>query len=432
MTLAAAPAHGGPGMVLDLPPLDLPFNADGGLPLRDPSMQQSLALQADLTHALHFALGQLLRQGDRDAPPWYGRLAIAAVDVIAAVRFPLNTGGWLHEEWHRAVMTHRDVHSRNGFYDFDYDGPVPADQVSDEALGRFKREHPAEHVRMSAAGHEAHMVFLGRLERDRFFHRVRAWNRASMWFQVLAAGMALSAARDANEADYIEKFGDEPEWTDVSRRDFAGRDALAWVYDLHRPDEPYEMRGTHPSGIGIDRYRFVDDLTPQEKRYLDRTARLSFLNLVNPMLFGFDRFSWRDLQWNANLRHTLASFGNAIDLNLYLQTRTTGLVTTLHLQETPEKIFPGLSAELIGWQPGGWQWLALSPRLSLWQQPERQRFDSRRGVWGGMVQVEGAVALPHQLELYAVTGGKTDGWVAGEVQLEAGWFARSGLRWWLF
>lgn len=51
----------------------------------------------------------------------------------------------------------------------------------------------------------------------------------------------------------------------VSVRDFTGHDFVAWVYDLHRPDEPYGARGIHPSGVGIDRYRKSAQLTPDER-----------------------------------------------------------------------------------------------------------------------------------------------------------------------
>ena len=37
----------------------------------------------------------------------------------------------------------------------------------------------------------------------------------------------------------------------IAKRDFVGLDCNAWVYDLFRPNEPYELRGIHPIGNWI-------------------------------------------------------------------------------------------------------------------------------------------------------------------------------------
>jgi hypothetical protein len=95
------------------------------------------------------------------------------------------------------------------------------------------------------------------------------------------------------------------------------RGSIGWVYDLFRPDEPYEDRGIHPSGIGIDRYRSESDFTPQERRYLRTQARLSFLNFADPNLLGLYQFDVGEydglpLSFNASLQHLMAPFGYAM------------------------------------------------------------------------------------------------------------------------
>ena len=95
----------------------------------------------------------------------------------------------------------------------------------------------------------------------------------------------------------------------VKVRDFVGHDFTSWVYDLHRPDEPYAARGAHPSGVGYDRYRGPDDLTAGEKRYLDHMGRLQLLNFLDPNLVG-----WRGVGVSASgaRRTVLAGFTSPI------------------------------------------------------------------------------------------------------------------------
>ena len=57
---------------------------------------------------------------------------------------------------------------------------------------------------------------------------------------------------------------------------------------MQRPDEPFEDRGVHPYGEGIDRYRSLEDLSDSEINYQE--ACHHFLNLLNPHFFGINGY----------------------------------------------------------------------------------------------------------------------------------------------
>ena len=83
-------------------------------------------------------------------------------------------------------------------------------------------------------------------------------------------------------ADATTKEENDKEGADVPRRDFTGLDCDGWTYDMFRPDEPYAARGTHPSGIGIDRYRGYSQLSPAEQRFTRKQFWMSLLNAADP------------------------------------------------------------------------------------------------------------------------------------------------------
>ena len=88
----------------EVPVIDLPYNAAHGV--RAPSMQQSLALTADVYDASHVGLEEAF--GERKK---LGRTAIALFDFLTVSVAPLPlTDAWVHEEciarcWGAAAST---------------------------------------------------------------------------------------------------------------------------------------------------------------------------------------------------------------------------------------------------------------------------------------------------------------------------------------
>ena len=392
----ASPPPPEPRFSLDFSAVDAPFLAENGL-LTFPSMEQSLELSNDFYKLGHWGL--LSAWGDETiARRVLGGISVAAFDVFS-IWLPGGMG-WLHEEWHRAVMSRRDVESFNDIYKFDIGSELIAvSHVLDEDLVRFKAEHPAEFVRLPAAGMEAEAEQNFALERENFFRDSRLFIQPLLAINYVSIALYMRTCA-STEADASTDESNIADGADVAKRDFTGLDCDGWVYDLHRPREPYADRGVHPSGVGIDRYRRFSDLTATERSFLRLQAGLSLLNFVDPQLFGLRRFSVSDpfgggeLHFNASLRHHLTSFGYTVDLNVLLQRSPYDLVFIIHNYLNDQLYLPGVELELSRFPLAlGGAILHVSPRLLLWLQPRAQEFFTSAVRPGALAGLKTSYAL---------------------------------------
>jgi hypothetical protein len=394
-----------------------------------PAMQQSLMWTKgtySLAHAgLLSAVEPWSQKGASPRRAWW----ILVLADLVLTRVPLGDA-WLHEEWHRAVMSRRGIESYNGVYDFDvFADTIPVRKVRDEDLIRLKRDHPAEMVRLSSAGFEAQIALNLEFDRDRFYRGTRAGTVVTQWSQTLntVAYVLVSAYDSEDRTDAIVRG----EGTDVAERDFTGLDPVGWVYDLHRPDEPYEDRGRHPSGVGIDRYRTESDLTPAERRVLRTQAWLSLVNLADPNLYGFYGFAvaggGAPGRFNASVQHLLAPFGYTIRSNWFLSTGRFDWFAQADAYVSDSLVRPGLAVELVRFELPAIG-LRVSPGVRGWIQPEDQRYFADSGDWGGAAKLRLHVPLGGPLELFVEGSVKSDGWIAGDVFLDRSANAVVGLE----
>ncbi|MBI4538917.1 MAG: hypothetical protein HY704_05325 [Gemmatimonadetes bacterium] len=424
-TAGHAPAPAALPLRLDLPVLDAPYNLAHGV--RVPSMRQSLSLSAGFYEASHRAIREAWGKG--------GRLMASSVVLFdyLATYLPLGDS-WLHEEYHRAVMGNRGIDSHNDVYNFKIGAEaIAVSHVKDEDLARLKRQHPAEQVRLSAAGLEGGYRLLQELEKNGFFRGTTAPHLPLLWL-VRANSAAYVFSGHTNRANKLADEAARAEGAAVEVRDFAGHDFTAWVYDLHRADEPYEARGIHPSGVGIDRYIKAADLTREERDFLELQGWLQLLNFVDPNLIGLRGFAARKaldgrrLAFNLSLGHLLTSFGYTLDANVFLRQGRVNLFVVLHGYANGARRFPGIDAALLEYPVTiGGRSLALSPRAALWLQPEQQRFRSTRAVAGGLAALRVDHPLSQRLGSFIEVEGKTAGWVAGTVDLASNVSVRLGV-----
>lgn len=421
---ATAWSAGPAPLELDLPLLDLPYNTSAGYTA--PSMRQALLITKDFYQYAHHALGARF-----ESRPVAQTWAIIGFDFLFTWLPPGDS--WLHEEWHRAVLGRYGIDSYNEVYELPLLAEtIAVSHVRDADLEELKRDHPADFVRLSAAGLEAQIEFVTALEKDAFFAHVRNRNGFLMWVNLVNAVGYLDtcAGPEANELT-AEAYRDEG--ARISARDFTGLDCNAWVYDLFRPDEPYAARGTHPSGVGYDRYIDWDDLTARERDYLKRQRNLALLNFFDPFLFGArDGFYTHDWHWNANLRHFLTASGYATDANLFLSGAALDALVTLRIYRNYNHAFPGLSIE---WRRLPLRLGDLPTRFSLvtalWQQPEDQDFYTADAAPGGQLALRADHPLRTPWGAYAEVDRKTSGWVPGNVYLDDNTSVRLGItaRW---
>ena len=412
---------------LDFTIVDAPYNVAEGL--RGPSMRQALDLSVAAYEVSHAAIEKAFGRRKR-----LGRAAVALFDIASTVEVALPlTSVWVHEEFHRAVMGRRGVNSFDDVYRLDIDAAwIAVSHVKDDDIVRLKRDHPAEWVRTQSAGIEGELRLVGELERRRFFGQSRAWHLPLYWLTKLGTfGYVASGTWSDADADVDKANRDDG--ANVKRRDFTGHDLLGWTYDLHRPGEPYTARGIHPSGVGIDRYVKLADLTDEERRYLKRQGRLQLLNFVDPFLFGLNGGiavgpADSPTRVNAGLSHYLTSFGHTIDANIFVRRGDTKLVVVAHAYANDGAVFPGVEGEWLDVPVAiGSRNLSVSPRLAVWLQPERQQFRTTRADAGGLAALRVRAGLSPRLGMFTDLEAKTAGWVAGAPYLDANATIRVGV-----
>ncbi len=408
---------------LAFPLADFPFNTEDGYSF--PSMGQSLNLCKITAQVSHSIVFDSVSAADIPLGRYVPYLLTAVFDYFY---FYLPPGyAWVHEEWHRAVMTRRGIRSFNDVYNFDFFAEsIAVSHVTDDDLVMLKRNHPAETVRLSAAGYEADIELVLAMRRDSFFYeRPLRYDLISWWMNLLNSAAYIDLCT-SSEADRLTDEANREDGADVSRRDFTGLDFTAWVYDLFRPDEPYEARGVHPSGIGIDRYIRNSDLTDEEKRYLKLQRNLSLLNFISPQMFGIERFSLSNpisgqrLLFNFAVTHHLTCFGYDVSLHAFFREGDVNASFTYHHYSNDEGAFPGIESSLtrVPLALGSVRAFA-GVTGALWLQPRGLGFRDGERKPGGLARASLSFPLAERMEIFFQGEVKSEGWVAGIVYLES-------------
>jgi len=204
-------------------------------------------------------------------------------------------------------------------------------------------------------------------------------------------------------------------------RDFTGHDWTSWVYDLFLPDEPYNERGTHASGIGIDRYRKTSDLSPEMMNYVKKQVWWSLANIVSPMMLGFRSLPLgnTDIRWNFTFRHFLTSFGADLSFNVFLNTDNYNFAVVYHSYQNYENYFPAMEIEMIDFPISIKDFrIKFSPRVILGIQPKDQNFFTSEVEFFGLIGSRFDFQITRNWLPYLEVVAKTDGWVAGNEFLE--------------
>lgn len=392
-----------------------------------PSLGQAQALTQDYYLGLHRGIAELFgTESSPTANPLEG-FALIAVDYLSSVS-PLGQT-WLHEEAHRSVLNQFGISSHNGVYDASLgDSVIPVDEVRDSDLIRLKRDHPADFVRLSTAGMEAESQFALNLEKAQFFDRALPRQR----FLILLSHLGPISYRtfcDSRGGDDATREDLLTEGPEMEKRDFTGYDCVSDVYDLFRPEEPYEARGPHPSGTGIARYRSRDDLTATEKEYLRRMAIYSWANLIDPFWFPFTHWEWGDKHWAATLRHHLTPFGHSFEQNIFVKDADapSGGQLFIARQYSNQKFtLPGIEWQCFrcqSWSGGR----SLDVRSALWLQPKSLLYRSSRAQPGGYLALQLQQDLYEHTRAFAEVMTKTRGWMADEIDLAPATHLRVGV-----
>ena len=132
------------GLYLEVPLFDIPYQiyatkTTGNFftSYVNPSMKQSLAMSNNLYGSAHWGINKLTKTKSEFTDILFRNLAAAGFDLFTFYT-PLGIG-WLHEEYHRAVMTRRKINSFNDMNTFPFgQSLVYVRKVTDENLNLEK------------------------------------------------------------------------------------------------------------------------------------------------------------------------------------------------------------------------------------------------------------------------------------------------------
>lgn len=424
------------GLILDFPLIDLPYqsyatNTRGNFfaGYANPSMQQSLAMSNNLYSSAHYGIKKMVKTKNEFLRILYNYCIATGFDIFT---FYVPFGyGWLHEEYHRAVMTRREINSFNDMNTFPFgQATVSVRKVKDEDLIRLSDVHTYDFIRLQTAGLEGQYHQIQTLQKNDFYYNQDLPHAPFYWLSTMSN---IFYVRNSGNAEVFDKLIDESnenEGSDISKRDFTGSDFTTWVNALFNPDRPYEDRGVHPSGVGINRYIKPSELSDEELKYLQRQGNLQWLNILSPHLVGFPKFKLKSSEQgnyygSFAVRHLLTSFGNDICLDIFYKTPKNNFFFALHNYNNYNSSFFGVEGAIID-KPLLNNKFLISGRGMVWTQPKDQSFMTKEASLGGMLSIRGSYSMGY-LQPYIELDAKSKGWVMGNVFLEDNLSVRCGL-----
>lgn len=417
---------------LNLPLFDLPYQFDaantGGYAFGNQypalSMRQSLDLTVDVYSSMHFGLKKLHDYMPFD-PIWKNAVYYAGtgIGIITFAYFIPFGYPWMQQEFTRSLFARYGIDSKNGCYNIFHPGAVNG--LTDDKLGQFKSENPADFIRMNSAGIEGYILFSDKMLRNIFLYDLHNFSTLSAFFSAGVGAISNTAA--AFVADYgasdVDGGIDElyKNDGDEKSRKIYGISSINWVYELFRPDEPYTARGIHPSGTGIARYIKLSQLSGEEKDYLVKQGVLSMLNLISPAFYGFSSIKVGETGFYGNfaLHHYLTSFGTDTQIEIMLKKDKLNFFASYHNYMNYEHYFPALEAEIIDYpvEMNGVTFL-FSPRILIGLQPLEQRFKTSEAAFLAFAGLRTDAGIHKNLFVFFDIGVKTDGWLAGNEYLD--------------
>ncbi len=397
------------------------------------SMEQALSLTKGL-HAGNYYLNNLIWENfiplekNKFLNRVTANLSSGLVDLLLTYKLVVFSPQWLHEEFHRNGLTINKISSYDETYNL-FAGGISngsISKVTDEDMVRFKRDNPQEMIRSFAAGIESEFLLIRSLQNDNFFKDTKY---ANVLLNLLLTKHAIDYVNQFKRPDFNNSIDSMNYYgVKVKDRDYVGWDFTAWVYDLHRPLEPYANRGVHPSGVGIDRAVKSTKLTDNEYNYLKKMGKMQYLNFISPFMLGINRIKLgNQMSFNFAVRHYLNSFGYSLSTDVFFSKHGRNFLVSLHAYRNKELTLPGVEVYLPDYQLKKYSPISLQPKLMAWLQPSNQLFYDQDAKFGGMVGLKANLILGRKFSAFVESDFKTPGWVAGNPFLSSNSTFRLGL-----
>lgn len=415
----------------DLPQTVTPDAGNYGNFYRNLSMKQATEMARNLHGSLYYGhnlLWNKLIEPNSTKRYFLNRL-LANITALGtdylAIKLPYGFA-FQHEEFHRSVMTTRRIYSYDEVWKFGKGLDIAVTNVKDEDLVYLKLNHPADQVRLSAAGVEAEYAFMQRMREDNFF---RQTGYPFVGISLLGTIHAVSYVN----LPFTERFNSitdsilSYDRDNILARDFTGWDFSAWVYDLFTPDQPYEDRGTWPGGLGIKRPVKESDLTPEMKDFLRETGNMQYLNFISPFMIGINRIQLKPgYYFNFALRSIPTSFGYYAGGDFFIDFNDRQALLNIGINRSKSLILPSLDLTYYDIIRREHARFNANINLSGWLQPKDQLFAAGKASPGLAVAVQPRFDIAERFSIMADLSYKSKGWVFGNPYLDEKFTFRLG------
>lgn len=273
-----------------------------------------------------------------------------------------------HEEGHRSVLTGENIGSVSQPY-FNKYGAAYVKGVTDLTLENLRNNDLPSYIRLHTAGLESDYMLtkrveaLGSFEQDDFQnYKWEYWLRKLAILQYYVPGLFKYEIDLDEEADELD-------------RDIVGHDLYGAARHLFRPTMEFY------------RYTRYEDLSGDERKFINRLGYRSLLNLLNPLLIGKSNFKLNETtRINFGMGYTMAPFGDFIDENIWIKHDNLNIGLYIRQFQNRAHWFNGFGISFYDYPVSKRLLITLAGHF--WQQPKDFDFSTTGSFTGGAMDTD--------------------------------------------
>jgi len=253
-------------------------------------------------------------------------------DMIQMVVHVLFLMPLTHEEGHRSILTGINIGSISQPY-FNKHGAAYVKGVTDLTLQNLRDNDLPTYIRLHTAGLESDYMLTKRVEAIGSFEQDDFRNyKWEYWIRKVAILQYYLPGLFKYEIDLDEE-------TDELKRDIVGHDLYGATRHLFRPT------------MDFHRYTRYEELTNEERKFINRIGYRSLLNLLNPLLIGKGNFELNEsTKFNIGMGYTMSPFGDFIDENIWIRHKNLNIGLYARQFQNRNNLFNGFGISLNDYQ----------------------------------------------------------------------------------
>lgn len=270
-----------------------------------------------------------------------------------------------HEEGHRSILTNLNIGAISQPI-VDKNGVAKVIGVTDATLKNLRDTDLPDYIRLHTAGLESDIAYLNSLNAKLSFEE-----EESKFVKMDLFGRSSGVAMYYLTSWINRKFKLEEYKTPELERDIVGHDIWGMIRHIHRPT------------MDFHRYTTWDELTEEEKKFANKTAIFSLINLANPNLFNIRNFTLKNgNKLGFNLGYSLSPFGDYFSQNIYYFMPNKNIKLNPYLIEYFNKnsFFFGAGVKLHNFEYKN-KYL-FNSSIDFWNQPKELSFTTHKGEFG--------------------------------------------------